>query len=60
MLNGSEIISNSRSDGMDFQKSMIPGKTQTASILAMDPGCWERTMTISIWKKISITGTLML
>ena len=60
MLDGSEIISNSRSNGMDFQKSMIPGKTWMASILAMDPGCWERMTTISIWKKISIAGTLML
>ena len=59
-LNGSEIVSNSRSDGMDFQKSTIPGKTWMASILTMDPRCWERTMTISIWKKISIAGTLML
>ena len=59
MLNGSEIVSNSRSDGMDFQKSTIPGRMRMASILAMDPRSWERTMTISIWKKISITGTLM-
>ena len=57
---GSEIVSNSRFNGMDFQKSTIPGKTQMALILMMDPGCWERMTTISIWKKISITGTLML
>ena len=60
MLNGSEIVSNSRSNGMDFQKSTIPGRTQMASILVMGPGSWERTTMISIWKKISITGTLML
>ena len=60
MLNGSEIVSNSRFNGMDFQKSTIPGKTRMASILTMDPRCWERTTTILIWKKISIAGTLML
>ena len=59
-LDGSEIVSNSRFDGMDFQKSTIPGKMWMALILTMDPRCWERTTTISIWKKISITGTLML
>ena len=60
MLNGSEIVSNSRSDGMDFQKSMIPGRMQMASILVMGPRSWGRMMMILIWKKISITGTLML
>ena len=48
MLDGSVIVSNSRSDGMDFQKSMIPGKMQRASILTMGPRSWERMMTISI------------
>ena len=60
MLDGSETISNSRSDGMDFQKSTIPGRTQMALILVMGPGSWGRMTMISIWKKISITGTLML
>ena len=60
MLDGSEIVSNSRSNGMDFQRSTIPGRMQTASILAMDPRSWERMMTILIWKRISIAGTLML
>ena len=60
MLDGSEIISNSRSNGMDFQKSTIPGRTQMALILVMDPRSWERMMMISIWKRISIAGTLML
>ena len=48
MPNGSRTDSNSRYDGMDFQKSMIPGKMQTASILTMDPESWERMTTISI------------
>ena len=48
MLNGSEIVSNSRSNGMDFQKSTIPGKMRMASILMMDSESWERMMTISI------------
>ena len=60
MLNGSEIASNSRYDGMDLQKSTTPGKTWTALIPMMDPMSWEKMMTISIWKKISIAGTLML
>ena len=48
MLNGSEIASNSRYDGMDFRRSMTLGKTQTVSILMTDPESWERTMMISI------------
>ena len=60
MPDGSKTDSNSRYNGMDFQKSTTPGKMQMASILTMDPESWERTMTISIWKKTSITGTLTL
>ena len=46
-LDGSEIISNSRYDGMDF-RSMTLGKTQTVSIPMTDPESWERTTMISI------------
>ena len=48
MLNGSEIVSNSRYDGMDFRRSMTLGKMQTVSIPMTDHGSWERTMMISI------------
>ena len=48
MLDGSEIASNSRYDGMDFRRSMTLGKTQTILIPMTDHRSWERTMTISI------------
>ena len=48
MLNGSEITSNSRYDGMDLQKSTTPGKMRTALMLMMDPMSWEKAMMISI------------
>ena len=48
MLNGSEIVSNSRYNGMDFRKNMTLGKTQTVLTLMMVPGYWEKTMTILI------------
>ena len=60
MPDGSGTNSNSRYNGMDFQKSTIPGKTQTALTLTMDPKSWERLMMISIWKRTSITDTLTL
>ena len=48
MPNGSGTNSNSRYSGMDFQKSMIPGKTQMALILTMDPESWGKTTMILI------------
>ena len=48
MLDGSEIASNSRYDGMDFRRSMTLGKTLMISIPMMDHRSWERMMTISI------------
>ena len=47
-LNGSEIVSNSRYDGMDFRKNMTLGKTQTVSTPMMVPGYWEKMTTILI------------
>ena len=60
MPNGFETNSSSRYNGMDLQKSTTPGKTWMALILMMDPVFWGRTMMISIYKKISIAGTLTL
>ena len=48
MLDGSEIVSNSRYDGMDFWKNMTLGKTQMVLTLMMVPGYWEKTTTILI------------
>ena len=48
MLDGSKIISNSRYHGMDFQKNMTLGKTQTVSTLMTVPRYWEKTTTILI------------
>ena len=48
MLNGSEIISNSRYDGMDFRKNMTLGKMQTVLTPMTVPGYWEKTMMILI------------
>ena len=47
-LDGSEIVSNSRYDGMDFRKNMTLGKMQTVSTLMMVPGYWEKMTTILI------------
>ena len=47
-LYGSKIVSNSRYNGMDFQRSMTLGKTWMALIPTMGPASWERRMTILI------------
>ena len=47
-LDGSEIISNSRYDGMDFWKNMTLGKTQMVLTPMTVPRYWEKTMTILI------------
>ena len=48
MLNSSEIVSNSRYNGMDFRKNMTLGKMQMVLTLMMVPGYWEKTMMILI------------
>ena len=48
MLNGSEIVSNSRYNGMDFWKNMTPGKMQMVLTLMTVPRYWEKTMMILI------------
>ena len=47
-LDGSEIVSNSRYNGMDFRKNTTLGKMQMVSTLMMAPGYWEKTTTILI------------
>ena len=48
MLDGSEIVSNSRYNGMGFRKNMTLGKTQMVSTLMMVPGYWVKMTMILI------------
>ena len=48
MLDSSKTNLSSRYNGIDFQKSMTPGKMPMALILMMDPESWERITMILI------------